>query len=99
MGDDKYFTIQIKGTAYRWRPIPSDDLAKIIVVMNMGASSQKSLKALMKVLAKSAGPEQWDAITDRYIDGEIELAEYTNDVLRKILKRQDKDAPATDDAE
>ena len=99
MGDEKYYTIQIKGTAYRFRPIPGDDVTKLLVVLNMGASATKSIKALTKALAISAGPEQWDAITDRLINDELTLTEATVGILEKLVKRQSKDAPADADGE
>lgn len=100
MGDEKYYTIQIKGTAYRFRPLPSDDVTRLLLVLNMGASPAKSFKALSRVLAESAGPEQWDAITDRLIDKELTIPEVTSDIFKKIVSRQAKDEPATaEDAE
>lgn len=57
MGDEKQYTVQIKGTAYRFRPIPQDDLVMVTLVSNMGAHQTKTLKALSKVVASSAGPE------------------------------------------
>lgn len=101
MGDDKQYTIQLKGTAYRFRPVPQDDLTMVVFVMNMGASGTKTLKALTQVLATSAGAEQWDKITDRLIAGEVTIQEVTVGLLEKIVKRQTKngDAPTADDAE
>jgi hypothetical protein len=91
MGDETYFTIQVKGTAYRFKPIPPDDLAMVMTVVNMGASQSKSLKALGKVLADSAGPEEWDAIADRLVAREIEPAELSQ-IFREIMKRQDQES-------
>ena len=100
MGDEKYFTVQVKGTAYRFQPIPPDDLAMIMFVMNMGATGTKTIKAVAKVMSVSAGAEQWDAITDRLIAGEVTIKEVTVSLLEKIVKRQKKDEPATaDDAQ
>ncbi len=101
MGDEKYFTVQVKGTAYRFQPIPSDDLAMIMFVMNMGATGTKTIKAVAKVLSESAGAEQWDAITDRLIAGEVTIKEVSVSLLDKIVKRQKKDetAATADDAE
>lgn len=99
MGDDKYYTIQIKGTAYRFQPMPLEDLERVVMIRNMNVSEMKLVKALTRVLAVSAGPEAWDAITDRYVAGEIGLTDFTTDVFKKLLKRQDKDAAPADDAE
>ena len=89
MGDDTYYTVQVKGTAYRFKPIPQDDLAMVLTVANMGASQVKILKALNKVIGDSAGAEQWDQITDRLIAGEIKPAELY-DLFRNIMKRQNE---------
>lgn len=101
MGDEKYFTVQVKGTAYRFRPIPSDDLAMVLFVTSMGATETKAIKAVTKVLATSAGAEQWDALTDRLIAGEVTIKEVSVSLLEKIVKRQKKDetAATADDAE
>lgn len=102
MGDEKYFTVQIKGTAYRFRPIPTAGLTLLGLVVNMSASQEKILKALTKVLSESAGKEQWDAITDRLIAGELGIEDITGNLLKTIIKRQGKDKAepaAADDAE
>jgi hypothetical protein len=90
MGDETYFTIQVKGTAYRFRPIPPEDLAMVMTVVNMGASQAKSLKALGRVLGDAAGAEQWDAISDRLIAREIMPAELS-EIFREVVKRQNED--------
>lgn len=95
MGDEKQYTIQIKGTAYRFRAVPQEELAKFAIVANMGASPTKTIKVLTHVLGKSAGTEQWDAITDRLIDGEIVLSNLT-EAFGKLVKKQTQDAPADD---
>lgn len=97
MGDEKYYTIQVKGTAYRFEALPQEQLAKFAIVANMGASPNMTIRALMNVLGKSAGAEQWDAITNRLILDEISIKDLT-DLFSKLVKRSGKDAPA-DDAE
>lgn len=100
MGDEKYFTVQVKGTAYKFQPISQDDLAMIMFVMNMSATGTKTIKAVTKVLSESAGTEQWDAITDRLISGEVTIKEVSVSLLEKIVKRQKRDdSAAADDAE
>lgn len=98
MGDDKYYTIQVKGTAYRFEPMPPEEMAKFAIVANMGASPTKTIKVLTHVLGKAAGPEQWDAITDRLINDEIVMKDLV-DLFGKLVKRQNKDAPPADDGE
>jgi len=99
MGDEKYYTIQVKGTAYRFRPVPDDDIARVVAVANMGASPVKPLKMIMKTLATSTGPEQWDAITDRLIKGELSVEDVSGKLFKKLIDRQKADQPAGDDAE
>lgn len=106
MGDEKQYTIQIKGTAYKFRPLPPEDLERVMMINSLNLSHLRVIKALTKVLANAAGPEQWDAITDRYVDGTITLHEMTVDVFKKLIKRQGKDpveeaapAAASDDDE
>lgn len=101
MGDEKQFTVQVKGTAYKFQPIPPDELTMIMFVMNMGATGTKTIKAVTKVLSASAGTEQWDAITDRLIAGEVTIQEVTVSLLEKIIKRQKRDetASSANDAE
>lgn len=98
MDDTKHYTVQLKGTAYRFKPIPADDLALVIYVINMNVSGAKLLKAVSKILAESAGPEQWDALTDRLISKELDVRELTVGLLERLMKRQGKDgtAPAED---
>lgn len=105
MGDEKQYIVQIKGTAYKFRPIPADDLSMIVFVMNMNATGGKTLKALTRVLATSAGEEQWDAITDLLISRRVTVEEITVKLLEKIVGKQRKDktldesdsAPADDE--
>ena len=99
MGDEKQYTIQIKGTAYRFKPLPPDGIERLMMVMHLGVSNSKVVRALTRVLAESAGPEQWEAITDRYMNGEILVQDFTTTVFEKLIKRQakDKQAEQTDD--
>lgn len=101
MGDEKQYTIQIKGTAYRFKPLPPEDLTMVMAVLNLGASQLKTLKALSTILARAAGPEQWDAITDRLIAGEVDVSDVTVTVFEKLIRRAAKDgiASTADDAE
>jgi hypothetical protein len=95
MDDSKQYTVQIKGTAYRFTPIPSDDFERVVMVMNMNASAPKVLKGLTSILKRSAGDDQWDAITDRLIAQELDIEDVTVKLFRKLIERQSKDqAPA-----
>lgn len=91
MDDTTYFTVQIKGTAYRFKPFPKDDLERVTVLMHLGVSGSKAIRALSRLLAESAGPEQWDALTDRYMAGEIsDPQDLTVSLFRRLLERQSK---------
>lgn len=102
MGDEqKYYTIQVKGTAYRFAPLEPDDVKKVVIIAQMDPTGMKSFKVLSTVLAKSAGPEQWSELLDRYLAGEVTESEITAQIFGRLIKRQDKDgtAPAPADAE
>lgn len=99
MGDEKYYTVQLKGVAYRFQPLPPEEVTKLVTALHLSLSGAKMVKALTKLLAESAGEEQWDAITDRYMAGELPLEEFTTGLFNRLIKRQDKDGaltPATD---
>jgi hypothetical protein len=91
MGDNKQYTIQVKGTAYRFQPIPLGDIEKVNLVLHMNASPMKSFKMLTRVISESAGPDQWDALTDLLIESQVTLDEITSQIFSKICKRQMKD--------
>jgi hypothetical protein len=91
MGDEKYYTIQIKGTAYRFRPIPPKDYERVALVQSLSTDSLKVVKAVTRVLANSAGPESWDTLTDMYLEGDLTLQELTVDLFQKLVTRQSKD--------
>lgn len=91
MGDEKYYTIQVKGTAYTFRPIPPTDYERVALVQSLSVDGMKTVKAVTRVLANSAGTEAWGELTDRYIDGDITLHELTVDIFKKLVERQAKD--------
>lgn len=101
MGDEKqtYFTIQLRGKAYRFKPIPTDDLERVVVVGNMGQNKIKVLKVMMHVLERSAGEEQWDEITDRLIAEELTTAEVSYKLFETIQERMLKAAKKSAKAE
>lgn len=100
MGDEKFYTIQVKGTAYRFKPLPPDDIEMVVTVLSMGASLSQSIKALAKGLEPSLGEDQWDAIVGRMTAKEITVADLVK-VFQTLLKRQSKTPAANpaDDAE
>jgi hypothetical protein len=99
MGDETKYKIQIKGTAYTFAPIPSEDISKVVTIISLSVTPEKTAKLLTRVLAASAGPQQWDEITDLWLTDRATLREITIDIFEKILKRQGKNAAPADDAE
>ncbi|MFI8294026.1 hypothetical protein ACIGBL_33310 [Streptomyces sp. NPDC085614] len=93
MDDTKTFKIQLKGKAYDWRPITSEQLERLQLVIAMQASNERMLRVVARILAESAGPEQWETLSDRIVDGEISMSELL-DHLQKVAARQAKDAKA-----
>jgi hypothetical protein len=107
MGDEKYYTIQVKGTAYRFQPMPDDDITMVVTVISMGVGLQHSLKALAGPLSASLGEDQWSAFISRMVAKELTATDMTK-AFQTLLKRQTADkakakgpkAPAAaDDAE
>lgn len=92
--DTKQYKIQIKGTAYSFRPIPDEDLGHLQLIFNMNASTGKTLKAITAVLKESVGAETWDELTDRLIAKELTIADIIGDPVRKLIDRQLKDRKA-----
>jgi hypothetical protein len=90
MGDEKYYTIQIKGTAYRFKPLSPVDIKKVVFISQMDPTGLKSFKVLSRVLSESAGMDQWGQILDRYLADELKETEFTSDIFAKLIKRQDK---------
>jgi hypothetical protein len=96
MDDEKRYTIQIKGTAYKFRPLPDEDLGRLQLIFNMNASVAKTLKAITAVLKESVGPEAWDELTDRLITKELTIHDIVGDPVKKLIERQLKDRKADD---
>lgn len=92
MDDDKTFTVLVKEAAYEFRAIPSEDLELIGVLAALSVSSVKYVKAVSGVLAKAAGPDQWDAITDQLTSGAITVNDMTAGILGDLIEAQKTDA-------
>lgn len=106
MGDDKYYTIQIKGTAYRFRPVTPEAFERIALVQSMSVDQAKVIKAVSQALSTAAMGDAWDKITDRWVSGELTTEQATVGILKTLVDRQKeekkkpKGEPATaDDAE
>lgn len=87
MDDEKHFTIQVKGTAYRFRPLPDDDVNMVVTVLSMGVGLQHSLKALSQPLSASLGEEQWGQFVGRMVAKELTATDLTK-AFETLLKRQ-----------
>lgn len=85
--EPKTFKIQFKGTAYTFAEIPADDYTTLTVVLNMHASPLKAASSLFKVLSASAGADQWDKITDRFVAREVVVEDFVK-LFETILKKQ-----------
>lgn len=102
MGDEqKYFTIQVKGEAYRFTPVSEDDSVMIQTLVSMGAGQNKLLKGLMRILRDASTEEQWDKLSDRVVDREISLPEMMG-AFKRLSERTakaTKGSPESTDAE
>lgn len=96
MDDKKRYTIQIVGEAYKFRPLDLEALGRFQLLGYMNVSGGVAMKALMKLLETSLGPEAWDSFSTKLVLGEIPLSEL-NPLFDKLLKRTLKDASASAD--
>lgn len=88
MGDEQIHIIQIKGEAYRFRPIPSEDYERIALATSMSMSHNKTFRVLTRILAASALDDGWDKLTDMWVEGKLSHTELTTDILNTLIKRQ-----------
>lgn len=97
--DTKRYTIQVKGKAYRFRPLDLEELSRIRLLQFMDVSDGVSTKAVMGLLKRSFGEgDEWDAFAMRFVSGEVPLEEL-KPILDKLIKRTVKDAKeSTEDA-
>lgn len=104
MGDEKYYTVQVKGTAYRFRPLEPASLERIALVQSMSVDQAKMIKAITRSLAEAAVGDSWDKLTDRWMAKELTTEESTVGILKVLIDRQKADekkskvksAPAAD---
>lgn len=93
MDDDTYFTVQIKGTAYRFQPFTEVDITMVQTLSAMGASTPQVVKALMDTLSASAGDEQWQALIGRVAAREVDISDLMS-AFKRLVERQGKNAQA-----
>lgn len=92
--ETKQYKIQIKGTAYTFRPLSDDDLANLQLIFHMNASTTRQLRAITAALKTSLGVDQWDELTDRLIAKEVTILDIAGDPVKKLIERQVKDRKA-----
>jgi len=98
MDDDaKYYTIQIKGTAYRFTPVTSEDVLTIQTLSSMGAGTAVYVKALMDIMSASVGDEQWKALIDRVAAREVRYDDLFG-AFKRLAERQGKDLTPEDES-
>ncbi|MEU7010364.1 hypothetical protein [Streptomyces sp. NPDC046332] len=92
MDDTTHYTIQVKGTAYKFRPIPGEDLERLQILVAMGAPGGKLIKGMTRILEPLTSPEEWDALTDRLVERELAGSDLL-DLIRTIAKRMEDGEP------
>jgi hypothetical protein len=93
MDEKKRYTIQVSGEAYRFAPLDLEALGRFQLIQYMDVSEGVALKAVMKLLEKSLGPEAWDKFSTGLVLGAIPIKDI-NTTFDKLLKRTMKDAKA-----
>lgn len=94
MGDEQqYLKIPVKGETYTFKPVPPDDLERMVVIFNMGISPMRMMKAVTNTLQPLLSEEEWDRLTDRLVNREIGIRELV-DAFQAVIKRQATDKPA-----
>lgn len=91
MGDEKYYTVQVKGQAYRFRPLDPTSLERIMLVQSMTSDQSKILKAISLALSEASVGESWAKLFDRWLTKEIATTEITVDLLKTLIDRQKAD--------
>lgn len=95
MDDKKRYTIPVKGEAYKFRPLDLEALGRLQLIDYMNVSGGVAMKAMMRLLEQSLGPEAWDTFSTKLVLGDIPLGEL-NPLFDKLLKRTIKDAKNAD---
>ena len=95
--DEKKQTIQVKGVAYKFAPLDLEAVGRVDLLRHMDVSDAVTVKAVMGLIKKSLGNDDWDELVTRFVSGEVPLSELTV-ILEKLLKRAAKDADSPHDA-
>lgn len=101
MDDTKqYFTVQVKGEAYRFHPMDLEAVQRLGIVQAMSPSAPVLMKAIFAPMKAAAVDEaSWDALTTRLVEGTVTLDDMTA-LLDKLVKRTvDKAKAPSGDAE
>ena len=89
--DTKQYTIQVKGTAYKFKPLDLEAVNRLQVISLMDASPGVMTKGMLRLIKLSMGDEQWDDLATRVMTGEVELQKELNPLADKLVKRTVKD--------
>lgn len=84
---ERSITFQIKGTAYRFKPLSEDHVTALVML-----SGSKNVSKMFKILAISLGEKAYDELTDRLVDENDSLS--TKDV-GKAIERLIKESSST----
>lgn len=93
MDETKRYTLQIKGTAYKFAPLDLEEVGRLQILSQMNVSDKLTVKSTMGLLKTSLGEAEWDALAMRFVSGEVPLTEL-KPVFEKLMKRTLKDAQA-----
>jgi len=89
MDDTRHYTVQIKGTAYRFKPFAADDLERVQTLSLMGAGTEM-IKAAMDMTSTSLGEDQWAAIIARVQAKELVITDIVS-AMKRVAERQGKE--------
>lgn len=93
--DDKKIKVQVKGTAYTFKPLDMNEVARLGVIVAMDASQMILLKALLRIIQTAADKDEWDELTDRLAAHEVEPEDLVE--LFKKLSAKTAKVLSTDD--
>lgn len=98
MDENKRYTLQIKGTAYKFAPLDLEAVGRLRIMSQMNVSDNLTVKSTMGLLRASLGDDEWDALAMRFVSGDVPLSEL-KPVFEKLLKRTLRDAEAAESSD
>lgn len=90
MDDTKRYTIQIKGVAYKFKPLDREGLSNFHLLDLMEVSPGVKTKAIFRILKETMDPDDWDALALRFFSKEVPLTELKV-IIDRLLKKTQKD--------